>query len=568
MMAVWPFDRREEPNVAKRAFRYHRVSESKQSKEDRYSLQEQEELTTTRCKQRGYVVVGNCREVHTGAELDQRPEMSKLREMIRRRELDVIVCISLDRLSRSQNHQEVLAYECAKYGVQIELVNEQFEDTPIGRHLRNIKGLFAEMELEQLRERTRRGIRGRIRQGKMMPGNRPLYGYAWADPSKSRYIVNPETSKIVLRIFAEAASGKPLKRIAIDLTGDGIPSPSDQWRKQQGQPTLDEVWQKSAISRMLENPAYYGQHSALRFRTGKRKTFDELGEPVYHLTRQERDPADGERVMLPDACPALIDEATAQAIRDRLKFNQANAARNNKRPHSTLLRGGFVKCGECGTPLRVVYGFSKRDRTYTVPVYRSFPHKHDGQPCGNLTNIAAGAIDPMVWDEVMRYIKDPTLLHETVERRLNESAADVSSSLKKVIRDLDRQQANLSRAIALVGENEAMQPLVLELEAVAKRKADAERDLRSQEHQEAEKQAMLSRLKDIEAWCQAADHAEFTYDDKRLILHAFGVWVAVWPSDHKPRYVIHFDTLEQRDCVPPVKPEGHAARVLEYARKH
>jgi len=98
----------------------------------------------------GYEVVCVFKEVHTGAELDERPEMSKLREMIRRRDVDVLVAVVLDRLARNQNHLEVLLYDAGKYHVRIELTEEQNEDTPIGRHMPKRQGAQAKQKSEEV----------------------------------------------------------------------------------------------------------------------------------------------------------------------------------------------------------------------------------------------------------------------------------------------------------------------------------------------------------------------------------------------------------------------------------
>src|SRR5260370_32017763 len=94
-----------------RAAIYCRVSSSKQAGEEHYSLPYQEERAQTHCHARRYEIVRSLTEIHTGAELDERPEMTELRALIRQREIDVVVVIRLDRLARNQMHQNVLIYE-------------------------------------------------------------------------------------------------------------------------------------------------------------------------------------------------------------------------------------------------------------------------------------------------------------------------------------------------------------------------------------------------------------------------------------------------------------------------
>ena len=45
------------------------------------------------------------------------------------------------------------------------------------------------------------------------------------------------------------------------------------------------------------------------------------------------------------AVPALIDRSTFEAVQRRLALNKERAARNNRQPAETLLRGGNARCG-------------------------------------------------------------------------------------------------------------------------------------------------------------------------------------------------------------------------------
>src|SRR5690349_17143653 len=94
-----------ETSMVMRAAIYARVSGKGQ--EDKYSLPEQVDLGTKYCERLGYQIAVVHREVHTGFELDQRPEMTRLREAVRRGEIDVIVAVELDRIARNQVHQSV-----------------------------------------------------------------------------------------------------------------------------------------------------------------------------------------------------------------------------------------------------------------------------------------------------------------------------------------------------------------------------------------------------------------------------------------------------------------------------
>src|SRR5207248_9063182 len=121
-------------------------------------------------------------EVHTGAELWERPRLTRLREAVREGVVNVVVAYALDRLSRDQRHVTLILAEAENAGVSIEFVTERLEDTAEGRLLLSIKGYLAEAERMKTRERTSRGRRSRVESGLPLAGPRPPYGYRWLPP--------------------------------------------------------------------------------------------------------------------------------------------------------------------------------------------------------------------------------------------------------------------------------------------------------------------------------------------------------------------------------------------------
>jgi len=94
------------------------------------------------------------REVHTGAELFERAELTQLREAMRQREFDILLVHALDRLSRKQTHQGLILSEAEYAGVQWVSVMEDVDDSPQGQILRAVIGGMAELERLKLAERT------------------------------------------------------------------------------------------------------------------------------------------------------------------------------------------------------------------------------------------------------------------------------------------------------------------------------------------------------------------------------------------------------------------------------
>ncbi|MDP9364381.1 MAG: recombinase family protein, partial [Chloroflexota bacterium] len=145
-------------NNPTRAALYVRVSTTRQE-DDGTSLDTQEAACRAFAAEKGYAVAGVYREVHSGADLFERPRLSELRESVRRREVDAVVAYALDRLTRNQAHLGLLLTEADHAGVAVELVTEALDDTPEGRLLQSVRGYVAEIERLKTRERTQRGTR-------------------------------------------------------------------------------------------------------------------------------------------------------------------------------------------------------------------------------------------------------------------------------------------------------------------------------------------------------------------------------------------------------------------------
>lgn len=143
---------------------YCRVSSAGQ--EDNSSLDTQERGCRAFAAERGWAVAAVYREVHTGADLFERSELTQLRDAMRRGAFDVLLVHALDRLSRKQTHQGLILSEAEYADVRWASVTEDLDDSPQGQILRAVIGGMAELERLKLAERTVRGRRARALAGK------------------------------------------------------------------------------------------------------------------------------------------------------------------------------------------------------------------------------------------------------------------------------------------------------------------------------------------------------------------------------------------------------------------
>ena len=205
-------------------------------------------------------MAGVYREVFTGAELFERPQLGRLRESVRAGEADVVLAHALDRVSRNQAHLGFLLSEWDHAGVAVGPGHRGTSTRrPEGRLLQSVRGFVAEMERLKIRERTQRGTRARVESGKPLVGCRAPYGYQWRDAEKSGFRLDPDRSMVVRRIFDAVLQGSSLRSICRTLTAKAVPTPTGRGNR----------WEASVLHRILTNPIYSGQPAAFRHVTEK-----------------------------------------------------------------------------------------------------------------------------------------------------------------------------------------------------------------------------------------------------------------------------------------------------------
>jgi len=519
---------------------YIRVSSSLQ--EENYSLETQEVACRKHAEERGWEVLVVEKDVHSAADLYERPRLSAMRERIRNGEIDVLLAYALDRVSRKQTHVAILAEECEQAGARLAFVTEDFEDGAVGTFIRSAKAFAAELEREKIKERTRRGIRARAESGKPLPGPRPIYGYRWRDEEKTGLEIHEERASIVRWIYESILNGKSLRSVMLSLNRDGVPTPAG-----------GAVWSLGTVHKIVTNPAYIGKMWAFRWKAERK--------PGGWLSMEER--PESERIPLPSGViTPLVSEDEFNAVRARLAANRAQSSRNNRNPEETLLRGGFARCGYCGGTLQAER--CRKAQGGNGPTYTCGTTNSDRFGCPPFA-VSATLLDAEVWNKVRIVLRDPNVIRAEVSRRRQEDhfAADLDVVLNRLA-DVEKRQTNLTRLLGSIEDIDAAAPLVAELRNLAMQKKELESERDMLEERRAAKQADEQRLIGLTEWCTrvASNLEDLTYAERRDVLMALGVSVKVWRKDHQPRWEITMDIREIAapldDALPIVSTTGGA----------
>ena len=385
---------------------YCRVSTDDQDKEGT-SLQTQLQACLKYCQEKGYQVARKFTETYSGLTLD-RPKLAELRSLVRNNDLDIIVIHCLDRLSRNATHGVILRDELDKHHVILESVTEDIDKSPLGEAITYLRGTFAQIEAEKIRERTIRGKLARLNEGKLPQGTGiGLYGYNWDKATGKRIIVDDEANT-VQKVFRMVLNGLSIHQIAIQLNKQGIKTKSGN------------LWHPLTVRRILNNPAYIGKtYYGMSRRVGKTKV---VAQPKESWT------------LLPDITPPIITKEMYRLAQEAI--TNAKASRPIK-PNASYLLTSFVKCSKCGSP---VIGTKLNGKYRYYKCRGATPTTTRGKIC-DVGYIKADDLESSVWNKVLDMLSSPLTLLRTL---INENKDQTNQIIRSLNKDIAKLRRNLN----------------------------------------------------------------------------------------------------------------------------
>lgn len=364
-----------------------------------------------------------------------RPGYQMMLQDARAGRFDVLLAEALDRLSRDQEDIAGLYKQLTFAGVKlVTLAEGEINELHVG-----LKGTMNALYLKDLAQKTRRGLEGRVRQGKSGGGN--AYGYdvvkkldASGEPLRGDRRINEAEATIVRRIFNEFVQGRSPKTIAHALNHEGIAGPSGRaW----GPSTIHGNWRRG--TGILNNELYFGRLVWNRQRfvkdpdTGKRQArlnpeTDWIVEDVPHLSIINQD---------------LWDRVKARQMATRHRINSgSNRARSERARRPRYLLSGLLRCGSCGG------GFSKISQHH----YGCSTARNKGT-CDNLLSIRRDVVEATVLEGLKGHLMHPDCVKAFISefhRELNRLVADHDNERDRLSRDLAKTERDIQKLIEAI----------------------------------------------------------------------------------------------------------------------
>jgi site-specific DNA recombinase len=332
----------------------------------------------------------NCMEVvhrfedraKSSATLFGRDGLLSLVEAAKRGDFRVIVVEALDRISRNPADLHGLFQTLEFAGVSIEEISRGKADAmTVG-----LSSLMGQMFLQGLKEKTRRGLAGVVRDGRSAGGK--AYGYEPVPGRPGELSIVEHEARIVRRIFDEYVSGSSTREIAAKLNEERIPSPRGR------------LWRASILTGnrarhygILMNDIYNG-------------------ERIWNRVRMVRDPETGKRVSrsnpenqwqrhsVPDL--RIVPESVWERAQLRLNDSRWLGRGHNKKPKRPL--SGLIKCGHCGNSITI------RARRKNGAVYMACTGATELGICKHRSSLRMDKIESDVLDRLASLLHQPAYL--------------------------------------------------------------------------------------------------------------------------------------------------------------
>ena len=512
---------------------------------------------------------GIIRDTYTGLEFKERPALTRILEMAKRREFDVVVMDVLDRLGREGIAREIYRAQLREHEVRILTTKPEEhadDDSSIGELIRILHGFKAKEELQDIRRRTMHGkrakVEGRRKDGsigskKIIGTGQRLYGYKYVFDDKGKrigyelnhdvFLVDEDGTewtevKVVILVFESVASGIPYKHIAKALNAKGVQPPylakgGKAEIRYKGEP----VWQGGAISRIVHESGYYGELAQFKTKSLPK------GARGRRDLRQKT--TEKERIIVP--IPSIVTKELALAAQNQAERNQKQASRNNRHPEESLLRVGLIKCGHCGGNLTLRRNFRRKTKAFGYyPYYVCIAHTSQIEKCTIGSRMSASLADAIAWQKVVDIIHDPSEVDAAVNTyRSSDPTADRRKHTNKTLSDIRKALKNLEENTTSLAQQGLLHPKIAasfhkQAEELAAQEQECQELLAKDIDERAtwlQVEAKLDELhKRCQEWREKLNDPEFIppYKQKRELCEFFGITLICYRNRHEPPYEV------------------------------
>ena len=327
---------------------YCRISVDEELDRDNTSIENQKAIISDFVKQKfpGSALTFYEDRDRSGYTFDQRPGYQAMRRELVSHQKDILIIKDFSRFSRRNSRGLVELEDLRDAGVRIISIGDNIDFPNDDDWLKiQFQFLINEMPVTDTSKKVKSVIKRRQQDGMWICA--APYGYIVS--KQQEFEIVPTEAEVVRRIFQLYIDGWGYKKIANQLTDEGVPTPrmAERDRKEAAgeeyKRTVKPAWAIVTVQGIIDNDFYIGT-----LRQGKYTRKKINGKDV------RRDELD--HIVIEHHHQPIIDYrtfATAKALRE----SRSTAHYRGQKKYDNVY-SGFLECGDCGSPM---FAMSRRD---------------------------------------------------------------------------------------------------------------------------------------------------------------------------------------------------------------
>ena len=363
----------------------------------------------------------------SGYTFDQRPGYQSMRRELVSHKKDILIIKDFSRFSRRNSRGLVELEDLRDAGVRIISIGENV-DFPNDDDWLKIQFTFIinEMPITDTSKKVKTVIKRRQQDGK------------WICAAPYGYIVNkrqefeavPTEAEVVRRIFQLYMDGWGYKKIANQLTSEGVPTPrmAERDRKEAAgeeyRRKVKPAWAIVTVQGILDNDFYIGT-----LRQGKYARKKINGRDIRQDER--------EQVVIERHHQEIIDYRTFAAVKALRESRTTSHYRGRKKYDNVY--SGFLECGDCGSPM---FAMSRQD---IKDAYRCGEYHKRGLKACTSHHIRTDKLDELLKTYIRKIKENSAVMLDRLNEDLAKEEEDVAeteqaaANLEAVLTDLQEE---------------------------------------------------------------------------------------------------------------------------------
>jgi DNA invertase Pin-like site-specific DNA recombinase len=454
---------------------------------------------------------------------DKRPEFQKLRRAVLDNNIDVVICVKFDRVSR--NVIDLLQFRnfLGEHEVEFVSIRESFDTTTTyGKFALNLLASVAEMERDLISERTRTVMHDRAERG--LWNTRPPYGYRQADNDKGKLVPDEEWAAIIKEQFFDGVElHKSAGALATHLREIGLTTPKRKTKT--GKTIGGRIFDARQVKNVLTNRAYLGEVNWGGVRTlnaheplVSQEQFDRVQKILHH---------------------AMVGNNTPEKATDRI-----------------YLLAQLVRCGKCGSTMTPYSTHGRGGKRFHY--YACTTRQHKGMEACSAAYVPAPAIEEAIVQRCIELSCDEKARDKIVDNAFKQADTD-RLRLDKEIEiargregEIKKEINNLISVLRSLGED-GLDSVREDLKRLEEDRGAIQKQIESLQAQQEELQPINDlQRRFIESWRGLGDLLKVAGPAARrkLLLHMIEVieWKTSEESKRCGTYAIRFfpEAVEDR----------------------